>query len=55
MLYSTNHKAKEVNIKQAILKGLAEDKGLYMPRVIPKLTEQELENLKDQILIGKKI
>lgn len=47
-LYSTNHKAEEVNIKQAILKGLAEDKGLYMPKEIPKLTEEELNELKNK-------
>ncbi|MBU0615943.1 MAG: threonine synthase [Nanoarchaeota archaeon] len=48
MLYSTNLKAKEVNIKEAILKGLAEDKGLYMPKEIPKLTNEEIASLKDK-------
>lgn len=44
--YSTNLKAKEANIKEAILKGLAEDKGLYMPKEIPRFTSDELESLK---------
>jgi threonine synthase len=46
MFYSTNLKAKEVNIKEAILKGLAEDKGLYMPKEIPQLSDEELEDFK---------
>lgn len=29
--YSTNHEAPEVSLKEAIIKGLAPDKGLYMP------------------------
>ena len=42
LFYSTNGKAKEVGIKEAILKGLAEDKGLYMPKEIPQFTPEEL-------------
>ena len=58
--YSTNLKAKEVNIKDAILNGLAEDKGLYFPHTIPKLSEDEIKSLKDldypaiaQLILGK--
>ncbi len=43
--YSTNLKAEKVNVKDAILKGLAEDKGLYMPESIPKFLPEELEKL----------
>lgn len=35
--YSTNHKAPDVSFKQAVLGGLAQDGGLLMPRIIPKL------------------
>lgn len=45
--YSTNLKAKKVNVKEAILKGLAEDKGLYMPDEIPKFSSDELESFCD--------
>lgn len=44
--YSTNLNAKSANIKEVILKGLAEDKGLYMPESIPTISPEELTNLK---------
>ena len=44
--YSTNLQAEKVNVKDAILKGLAEDKGLYMPEFIPEFSGEELEKLK---------
>ncbi|MHA1340073.1 MAG: threonine synthase [Promethearchaeota archaeon] len=46
LFYSTNKQAPEENIRNAILKGQAPDKGLYMPKTIPKLTDKELESLK---------
>ena len=45
--YSTNLKAENVNVKDAILKGLAEDKGLYMPDHIPTLSKNEFAALKN--------
>ncbi len=45
--YSTNLKAPNVNVKDAILKGLAADKGLYMPDHIPTLSEAEFDRLKN--------
>jgi len=45
--YSTNLKAPNVNVKDAILKGLADDKGLYMPDHIPTLSESEFAELKN--------
>ena len=45
--YSTNLKAEKVNVKDAILKGLAEDKGLYMPEFIPEFLPGELESLEN--------
>lgn len=36
-LYSTNNRSHLVSLREAIFKGLPEDKGLYMPRSIPTL------------------
>lgn len=46
-LYSTNNKSKFVSLKEAIFKGLPEDKGLYMPENIPPLPKHFLNNLAD--------
>jgi threonine synthase len=43
--YSTNRKSPEVSFKEALLKGLAPDGGLYLPDSFPKLTYEELESL----------
>lgn len=44
--YSTNHKAAEVTFGEALLQGLAPDKGLYMPNAIPTFSSAELNGLK---------
>lgn len=44
--FSTNHKAAEVTFGEALLKGLAPDRGLYMPNAIPTFTKAELNALK---------
>ena len=44
--FSTNHKAAEVTFGEALLKGLAPDKGLFMPNAIPSFSPQELNSLK---------
>jgi threonine synthase len=60
LYYSTNHKARKVNFRQALLQGLAEDRGLYMPEAIPTLSKAELASLKTMsypeiaFTIGKK-
>jgi threonine synthase len=41
--YSTNLRAKKATFREALLKGLAPDGGLYMPVSIPKLSREELE------------
>jgi threonine synthase len=43
--YSTNLKAKPVSFKEALLKGIAPDKGLYMPDHIPHFTPDEIDDL----------
>ncbi len=35
--YSTNHKAARATLRDAVVRGLAEDRGLYMPEVIKQL------------------
>lgn len=35
--YSTNHQAPHVSLREAVIRGLAPDKGLYMPEVIKTL------------------
>ena len=49
--YSTNKKSKEVSFKEAVIKGIADDGGLFMPVSIPVLSEDffdEIENLSFQ-------
>ena len=43
--YSTNLKASEVSFREALIKGLADDGGLFMPREIPQLSHDELSSL----------
>lgn len=45
-LYSTNNIAHLVSLKEAVFKGLPEDKGLYMPAEIPSLSKDFIENLR---------
>ena len=35
--YSTNHQASDASLEEAVVKGLASDKGLYMPEAIKPL------------------
>jgi threonine synthase len=44
--YSTNGSAVRVPFVEALLKGLAPDKGLFMPDTIPLLDKDSLNNLK---------
>ncbi len=43
--YSTNHKSPVVSFKEAVLKGLPDDNGLYMPETIPRLSQSFWDNL----------
>lgn len=45
MKYISTRQQEETNIKTAILKGLADDGGLFMPEYIPKLASECFENL----------
>jgi len=46
-LYSTNNKSNIVSLKEAVLKSLPADKGLYMPVIIPKLPDTFIDNIED--------
>jgi threonine synthase len=46
-LYSTNNKTEFVTLKEAVLKGLPDDNGLFMPERIPTLPASFFENLED--------
>jgi threonine synthase len=43
--YSINSPSKFVGLKEAVLRGLAEDKGLYMPESIPVLPQSFFDNI----------
>ena len=45
--YSTNRQAPEVTLSEAVIKGLAPDKGLYMPEAIRPLPQAFFDNIQD--------
>ena len=45
--YSTNGKAPLADLEKAVVKGLAEDRGLYMPENIYKLPQAFFDNIQD--------
>ena len=45
--YSTNGKAPIADLQKAVVKGLAEDRGLYMPERIEKLPKAFFDNIQD--------
>ena len=45
--YSTNHKAPIATLAKAVTKGLAEDKGLYMPERVPELPTSFFDNIEN--------
>jgi threonine synthase len=45
--YSTNGKAPIANLEKAVVKGLAEDRGLYMPERIVQLPSTFFDNIQD--------
>ncbi|MEA3443386.1 MAG: threonine synthase [Bacteroidota bacterium] len=42
LFYSTNEKAKPVTFSEALLKGIAPDRGLFFPREIPTFSKEEI-------------
>jgi threonine synthase len=47
LFYSTNRRTEPVTFREALLKGLAPDKGLFMPQQIPTLTAEEIAAFSD--------
>ena len=45
--YSTNGKAPIADLEKAVVKGLAEDRGLYMPQEIKRLPKVFFDNIQD--------
>jgi len=43
--YSTNRQTPEVSLQEAVVKGLAPDKGLYMPEKIKRLPQSFYDNI----------
>jgi len=58
--YSTNKKATPVNFRDALLQGIAPDRGLYMPNSIPTFTKAEIDAFSEMeyfeiaYLVGRK-
>jgi len=49
-LYSTNNTKHLVDLKEAVLKGLPEDNGLFMPCQIPVLQDGFISGIKYRTL-----
>ena len=45
--YSTNHQAPTASLEKAVVKGLADDRGLYMPELIKQLPADFFANIQD--------
>lgn len=45
MYYSTNRKAPQATLEKAVVKGLAEDRGLYMPERINQLPKEFFDDI----------
>lgn len=45
--YSTNGQTPEVSLQEAVVKGLAVDKGLFMPKQIKRLPDSFFENIQN--------
>jgi len=59
LFYSTNHRAPVLTFDQALLKGQAPDRGLYMPEQVPVITPELIKDMKQmpyheiaEIIIG---
>ena len=48
--YSTNHQTPDVTLQEAVVKGLAADKGLFMPERINALPAAFYENMSQMTL-----
>lgn len=44
--FSTNHQSPEVDLRTAVMRGLAPDGGLYLPKKLPSFSAVELDSLR---------
>ena len=51
MYYSTNGNAPKADLRKAVVKGLAEDKGLYMPERIKALPEEFFRTMSERSFV----
>jgi threonine synthase len=47
-LYSTNLQSDIVSFSEALLKGIAPDRGLYMPEELPSFTREEIDSFSEK-------
>ena len=45
--YSTNHSVEPATLRDAVIKGLAADRGLFMPEVIKQLPQSFFDSIQD--------
>ena len=45
LYYSTNGKAPLADLRKAVVKGLAEDRGLYMPQSLKRLPDSFFDSI----------
>jgi threonine synthase len=48
LLHSTNLRSPDIDLRTALLQGQAPDKGLYMPRDIPRIPLAEIKGFRDK-------
>ncbi len=48
LYYSTNLQAKPLNFREALLKGIAPDKGLFMPEQMPTISLDEIKSFSEK-------
>ena len=48
LFYSTNLKSEKLTFSKALLKGIASDKGLFMPVEVPSLSESVIDSFSDK-------
>ena len=51
LFYSTNKKAPKASLQEAVIKGLASDRGLFMPEHIPYLSNNFFDELAEKSLV----
>ena len=51
--YSTNQQERNVSLEEAVVKGLAADKGLYMPDVIKSLPASFYDQIEDNTYLPR--